>query len=102
VLDFKINLSLDGCLIIEIRKDAGTIAGILAKKLSMTHHITEVLGIGGAEEENVLDTVKKADVVIKGTYSIRVKRIENIPQLIRSQWRSASAVFSFNEEHAQT
>ncbi|TRZ87134.1 MAG: RNA methyltransferase [Methanosarcinales archaeon] len=73
--DFKINLSLDGCLIIEIRKDAGTIAGILAKKLSMTHHITDVLGIGGAGEEDVLDTVEKADLEIEGTYSIRVKRV---------------------------
>jgi tRNA (guanine10-N2)-dimethyltransferase len=65
--DFKIILSLDGCLIIEIRKDAGTFAGILAKKLSMTHHITEVLGIGGAGEEDVLDTVEKADLKIEGT-----------------------------------
>lgn len=73
--DFKISLSLDGCLIIEIRKDAGTIAGILAKKLSMTHHITEVLGIGGADEEDVLDTVEKADLDIEGTYRIRVKRV---------------------------
>jgi len=73
--DFKINLSLDGCLIIEIRKDPSTIAGILAKKLSMTHHITEILGIGGAGEEDVLDTVEKADHEIDGTYSIRVKRV---------------------------
>ena len=74
-MDFKIILSLDGCLIIEIRKEAGTIAGILAKKLSMTHHITEVLGIGGANEEDVLDTVEKANVEIEGTYSIRIKRV---------------------------
>ncbi|MDO8726405.1 MAG: TRM11 family methyltransferase [Candidatus Methanoperedens sp.] len=73
--DFNIILSLDGCLIIEIRKDAGTIAGILAKKLSMTHHITEILGIGGAGEEDALDTVEKADLEIVGTYSIRVKKV---------------------------
>jgi tRNA (guanine10-N2)-dimethyltransferase len=73
--DFDLFLRLDGCLIIEVRKDAATIAGILAKKLSMTHHITEVLGIGGAGEEDVLDSVEKADVEIEGTYSIRVKRV---------------------------
>jgi tRNA (guanine10-N2)-dimethyltransferase len=73
--DFKIILSLDGCLIIELRKDSSTITGILAKKLSMTHNITEVLGIGEADEEDVLDTVEKADIEIEGTYSIRVKRI---------------------------
>jgi len=73
--DFEIFLSLNGCLLIDVKKDAGTIAGILAKKLSMTHHITEVLGIGGAGEENVIDCVEKADVKIEGTYSIRVKRV---------------------------
>ena len=73
--DFEIILILDGCLIIEIRKDAGKTAGILAKKLSMTHHITEVLGIGGGGEEDVLDCVEKADLEIDGTYSIRVKRV---------------------------
>jgi tRNA (guanine10-N2)-dimethyltransferase len=73
--DFDIFLSLDGCLIIELRKDAGTIAGILAKKLSMTHYLTEVLGIGGAGEEDVLDSVEKAEVKIEGSYSIRVKSV---------------------------
>ncbi len=73
--DFDIVLRLDGCLIVELRKDAGIVAGILAKKLSMTQHITQVLGIGGVGEEDVFDSVEKADVEIEGTYSIRVKRI---------------------------
>ena len=75
--DFKILFSLDGCLIIEIRKDAGTIAEILTKKLAMTHHITEILGMGGAGEEDVLDTVEKADLKIEGTYCVRVKRVRD-------------------------
>ncbi|GFO96567.1 putative RNA methylase [groundwater metagenome] len=79
--DFKVVLRLDGCLIIEIRKDADKIAGILAKKLSMTHHITEVLGIGGANEEDVLDTVEKVSFEIEGTYSIRVKRIREYSRI---------------------
>ncbi len=74
--DYKIVLSLDGCLIAEIRKDAENMANVLAGRLSMTHHITEVLSIGGAGEEEVLDTVEKAGFDIEGTYSIRVKRIK--------------------------
>ncbi len=74
--DFSVVLRLDGCLIIELRKDADEIAGILAKKLSMTHYITEVIGIGGANEEDVLETVEESVFEIKGTYSIRVKRIK--------------------------
>lgn len=73
--DFSVVLRLDGCLMIEIRKDACRVADILTKKLSMTHYITEVLGIGGASEEDVLDTIEKAGFEIKGTYSIRVKKI---------------------------
>lgn len=79
--DFSVVLRLDGCLMIEIRKDECRIAGILAEKLSMTHYITEVLGIGGASEEDVLDTVEKAGFEIEGTYSIRVKRIREYSRI---------------------
>lgn len=99
--DFKIILSLDGCLIIEIRKDAGTIAGILAKKLSMTHHITEVLGIGGDDEEDVLDTVEKADLKIQGTYSIRVKRIREYSTIdTESMEKRIGSIFFQRGAHA--
>ncbi len=74
--DFRTVLSLDGCLIVEIRKDAEGITGVLEGRLSMTHHITEVLGLGGGSEEDVLDTVEKAGIDIEGTYNIRVKRIK--------------------------
>ncbi len=79
--DFSVFLKLDGCLIIDIRKDADETACILANKLSMTHYITEVIGIGGANEEDVLDTVEKAGFEIEGTYSIRVKRIREYSRI---------------------
>ncbi len=74
--DFNVVLRLDGCLIIEIKKDADIIAGVISKKLSMTHHIVEVLSIGGAGEEDIPDTVEKSGICIEGTYNIRVKRIK--------------------------
>jgi len=79
--DFSVVLRLDGCLIIEILNDADETACILAKKLSMTHYITEVFGIGGANEKDVLDTVEKAGFEIEGTYSIRVKRIREYSRI---------------------
>lgn len=73
--DFHIYLKLEGCLIVDVKNNADRIAGILSKRLSMTHLIIEVLGIGGPGEEDILDTVNKADLDFEGTYSIRVKRI---------------------------
>ncbi len=74
--DFEVFLRLDRCLIFEIGGNAEEIAKILAKKLSMTYHITEVLGIGGSAEADVLETVKSSPFEIRGSYSIRVKRIK--------------------------
>lgn len=76
-VDFKIHLRLDGCLIIELKDEAHRTAEALSKRLSMTHHIMIVLGIGGAAEEDILDTVGKADIQFKDTYSIRVRRIKD-------------------------
>ncbi len=73
---FEIVLRMDGCLIVRISDDKKKIAGTLAEKLSMTHHLTEVLGIGGSGEDDVLDTVERSGFVIRGSYSIRVKRIK--------------------------
>ncbi|MCX9010012.1 MAG: TRM11 family methyltransferase [Candidatus Methanoperedens sp.] len=75
-VDFKVHLRLDGCLVIDVKNDARRIVGLLSERLSMTHHIIGVLGIGGAGEEDVLDTVKRADIRFEGTYSIRVRRIK--------------------------
>ena len=75
--DFKIHLRLDGCLVIELKDEASRTAETLSKRLSMTHHIMVVLGIGGAAEEDILDTVRKADIRFEGTYSIRVRRIKD-------------------------
>ncbi len=74
--DFEIVLRLDGCLIVKISGNKEKIADALAEKLSMTHHITEVLGIGGPGEQDVLDTVERSGFEIKGSYSVRVKRIK--------------------------
>lgn len=73
--DFEIHLSLDGCLVIDLKNNAGHIIGVLSKRLSMTHHIIAVLGIGGSGEEDVLDVVNSTLPDFEGTYSIRVKRI---------------------------
>jgi tRNA (guanine10-N2)-dimethyltransferase len=48
--DFQIHLSLDGCLIIDLKNNTDQMAGILSKRLAMTHHIIKVLGIGGYGE----------------------------------------------------
>lgn len=79
--DFKIVMRLDGCLIADIRTDAGRIAGILEKKLAMTHYITEVIGIGGAGEDDVLETVEGSGFEIDEAYSVRVKRVRDYSSL---------------------
>lgn len=73
--DFEIHLALDGCLVIDLKNNAENIIEILSKRLSMTHHITAVLGIGGSGEEDVLDVVNNTLPDFEGTYSIRVKRV---------------------------
>lgn len=75
-VDFSIHLRLDGCLIVELRGDAGRIADILSGRLAMTHHIIKVLGISGMSEEEILDMVGRADFEFEGTYSVRVRRIK--------------------------
>lgn len=75
--DFKIHLRLDGCLVIELKDEESRTTEALSKRLSMTHHIMVVLGIGGVAEEDILDTVGKADIRFDGTYSIRVRRIKD-------------------------
>ncbi|KCZ73311.1 putative DNA modification methylase [Candidatus Methanoperedens nitroreducens] len=74
--DFKVYLRLDGCLVVDLKNDIKRIAQVLSKRLSMTRNIIVVLGIGGAGEEDILDTVSKADIEPEGTYSIRVRRIK--------------------------
>ncbi len=80
-VDFRIFLKLDGCLVIEMQDDAGKIADILSKRLAMTHHIIEVLCVGGAEEEDILDNVRGVGIDFEGTYSIRVKRIREYSRI---------------------
>ncbi len=76
-VDFKVYLRLDGCLIIELKDEIYRTAEVLSKRLSMTHHIMVVLGIGRAAEEDILDMVSKVDIRFDGTYSIRVRRIKD-------------------------
>lgn len=75
-VDFKIYLKLDSCLIIELRNDIKAIVKTLSKRLAMTHHIIEVLGIGGEGEEEILDTIRNSNIDIEGTYSVRVKCVK--------------------------
>lgn len=78
--DFKIHLSLDCCLIVEV-KSASRIIKELGKRLSMTHHIIEVLSIGEQGEEGIIDAVKKASLDFKGTYSIRVRGVKDYSKI---------------------
>ncbi len=74
--NFKTLQKLDGCLIVELKSEARKIIDILSKKLAMTHHIIEVLSIGGAGEEEILENVSATHIDFEGTYSIRVKRVK--------------------------
>ena len=79
--DFEIHLSLDSCLVIDLKNNAGHITGVLSKRLSMTHHIIAVLGIGGSGEEDVPDVVNSTLLDFEGTYSVRVKRIREYSRI---------------------
>ncbi|NJD78069.1 MAG: RNA methyltransferase [Candidatus Methanoperedens sp.] len=74
--DFKVHLALDGCLVIDLISGAGSLVEALSRRLAMTHHIIEVLGIGGPGEEDILEVVKNVNIEFEGTYSIRVKRVK--------------------------
>lgn len=74
--DFKIHLSLDMCLVIDLKNNADEIINVLSERLSMTHHIIKVLGIGGSGEEDVLELVNSLPVNFEGTYNIRVRRMK--------------------------
>lgn len=102
---YTINLSLDGCLVIDLENnnenDAERIIKSLAKKLAMTHHIIKVLGIGGSNEENVLDVVSNNLSNFEGTYSIRVKRVRNYSSInTESMERKIGEIFFKRGAHA--
>jgi tRNA (guanine10-N2)-dimethyltransferase len=98
---YTIRLSLDGCLVIDIEKDARTIIKILTKRLAMTHHIIKVLGIGGTSEEDVLDVVSNNLLDIEGTYNIRVKRVRDYSSInTESMERKIGGIFFKRGAHA--
>jgi len=76
-IDFRILHKLDGCLVIDLKDDNRTIIKTLTGRLSMTHNILKVIGIGGQDEEDILDIVEKSDFEPDGTYSVRVRRIKH-------------------------
>ena len=79
--DFKIHLKLDSCLVIDIKIDTRGIVETLSKRLAMTHNIIEVLGMGGAGKEEILNTVRNSRIDIEGTYSVRVKCIKEYSRI---------------------
>ncbi|HEY9204878.1 MAG TPA: TRM11 family methyltransferase [Candidatus Methanoperedens sp.] len=79
--DFKVHLVLDGCLIIDLKDDEDRIAVALLKRLAMTHHIIKVLGIGGPEEDDIIEIVKNANLDFEGTYSIRVRCVKDYSRI---------------------
>ncbi len=100
-VDFKIYLMLDGCLVIELKDEIYRIVEVLSKRLSMTHHIIVVLGIGGAAEEDIMDTVSRADIRFDGTYSIRVRRIKDYSKVnTESMERRIGGIFYQRGAHA--
>jgi tRNA (guanine10-N2)-dimethyltransferase len=78
--DFKVHLPLDGCLVIDLKNNAGIIKS-LSKRLSMTHRIIKVLGIGGSGDEDVLELVNSSLADFEGTYSIRARRIKGYSRI---------------------
>lgn len=76
-IGFSSHLSLDGCLILDLKEYKDEITGILLNRLSMTHHILKVLGTGCQDEEEIVDLVKASDLDFDCTYSVRVRRIKD-------------------------
>ncbi len=83
--DFGVSISLDGCLIIDMKNNAGTIIETMSKRLAMTHNIIKVLGVGGPSEQDILELVRGANVDFEGTYSIRVKRVREYSKINTEQ-----------------
>jgi len=88
--NFRIYLSLPGCMIIDLENNknnahnelkANNLIGLLTKRLSMTHHIIKVIGIGGQNEHEIIETVKSVNLEFEGTYNIRVKRYMDFSQI---------------------
>ncbi len=79
--DFRIHLSLDSCLVIDLKNNADTIIEGLSKRLAMTHHIIKVLGIDESGEKDILELVNSAPLDFEGTYSIRVRRIKEYSRI---------------------
>lgn len=75
--DYRVCHSLDGCLVIDLKTRCGEIMEKILTRIAMTHHIINVLGIGGPGEEEILDLVEKNMPDFEGTYSVRVKRIRS-------------------------
>jgi tRNA (guanine10-N2)-dimethyltransferase len=99
--DFKIHLSLDMCLVIDLKSNADYIINILSKRLSMTHHIIKVLGIAGADEKDILRLVDRSPWEFEGTYSIRVRRIKEYSRInTESMERQLGGIFYRKGFHA--
>ncbi len=99
--DFKIHLTLDGCLVIDLKNNARHITGILSKRLSMTHHIIRVMGIGGTAEEEIPELVSNSFADFEGTYSIRVRRIKEYSRInTESMERRLGGIFYGRGYHA--
>ncbi len=79
--DFRIYLSLDMCLIIDLKNNADSIINVLSKRLSMTRHIIKVMGIRGSGEKDLLELVDSSPLDFAGTYSIRVRRIKDYSRI---------------------
>lgn len=97
--DFKIHLSLDRCLVIDIKNNVSEIIQVLSRRLSMTHRIIEVLGIGQGEDD-IYELVNTLPVNFKGTYSIRVKRINANPGINTELERRLGGIFYKRGFHA--
>jgi tRNA (guanine10-N2)-dimethyltransferase len=99
--DFHLHLSLDGCLVIDLKNNADKITKILSRRLAMTHHIIEILGIGGSSEEEIPELVDNSFADFEGTYSIRVRRIKEYSGInTESMERRLGGIFYGRGYHA--
>lgn len=82
-IDFLIYRQFDQLLIIEIRKSNISLMDVLAKRLSMTWHIIQVLGICDAVLSDIIKMVESVEIdhARSLTYRIRTKKIKRKNQI---------------------
>ncbi len=99
--DFRTYLSLDSCLVIDLKNNVDSIVDVLSKRLAMTHHIIKVLGIGGSGEKDIFEQVNNSPLDFTGTYNVRVRRIKEYSRInTESMEKQLGGIFYRKGAHA--